>query len=446
MVSVKDKMPKLDPIVKKPGSIVVSAVDYNGNKSFFAMSDITLMNWELGTVTLSREINKTVMSMIITAVVLSIIACIGIGLIINLIVKKVLKPIQTLKQFATGDFSENVVEKTISSEYKNEMEQIEKATAQVRDKMRSIILETKSNASDIDGITRNTVTKMQNLHSNIDGIQKVVSDVNDKTIETNKLVGKIKFSGKELGNVIENVTDKANKAAEQTNKMLSRAKDLYNSAFESSKEADMLYESTSKELKKAIEDSKNVASIKNLTEEILAISSQTNLLALNASIEAARAGEAGKGFAVVADEIRVLADNTKRAVDKINSVTQIINGSVDNLSGSSEKILNFMNERVSKDYGKMLDLAKNYENDTVFYNEISSDLGASSEEMYAQMEEIIESINTINTLIDNVSSSMSDINERVSSSNDDSDNIYERIEELKRLSIHLNETMSEFRV
>ena len=105
-----------------------------------------------------------------------------------------------------------------------------------------------------------------------------------------------------------------------------------------------------------------------------------------------------------------------------------------------------MNERVSKDYGKMLDLAKNYENDTVFYNEISSDLGASSEEMYAQMEEIIESINTINTLIDNVSSSMSDINERVSSSNDDSDNIYERIEELKRLSLHLNETVSEFKI
>ena len=55
-------------------------------------------------------------------------------------------------------------------------------------------------------------------------------------------------------------------------------------------------------LNKAIEDSKSVDQVNNLTNDILNISSQTNLLALNASIEAARAGEAGKGFAVVAAE------------------------------------------------------------------------------------------------------------------------------------------------
>ena len=54
-------------------------------------------------------------------------------------------------------------------------------------------------------------------------------------------------------------------------------------------------------LNKAIEDSKSVDQVNNLTNDILNISSQTNLLALNASIEAARAGEAGKGFAVVAE-------------------------------------------------------------------------------------------------------------------------------------------------
>ena len=52
-------------------------------------------------------------------------------------------------------------------------------------------------------------------------------------------------------------------------------------------------------LNKAIEDSKSVDQVNNITNDILNISSQTNLLALNASIEAARAGEAGKGFAVV---------------------------------------------------------------------------------------------------------------------------------------------------
>lgn len=63
-----------------------------------------------------------------------------------------------------------------------------------------------------------------------------------------------------------------------------------------------------------------ISEISGFAGEISEITEQTNLLALNASIEAAHAGERGKGFSVVAEEIRVLAENSKKASNSIESV------------------------------------------------------------------------------------------------------------------------------
>jgi methyl-accepting chemotaxis protein len=57
--------------------------------------------------------------------------------------------------------------------------------------------------------------------------------------------------------------------------------------------------------------------IGKVIETITEISEQVNLLALNATIEAARAGDAGKGFAVVANEIKELARQTAAATQEI---------------------------------------------------------------------------------------------------------------------------------
>ena len=76
--------------------------------------------------------------------------------------------------------------------------------------------------------------------------------------------------------------------------------------------------------------------ISEIVETISRISSQTNLLALNAAIEASGAGEAGSRFAVVAGEVRRLAEDSKLATQRIETLIRAVQNEVQEVIVSVE--------------------------------------------------------------------------------------------------------------
>lgn len=145
----------------------------------------------------------------------------------------------------------------------------------------------------------------------------------------------------------------------------------------------------------AIEQTKVINKIYELSEIIIEITEQTNLLALNASIEAARAGEAGRGFAVVAEEIRKLAEASKESVIKIKETGQDISSAVNILINSSEDLVKFMDKDLQDEFSNMLAVTDTYRNDGVLIDKIVKEFDQISSQLLTSIKEISDIMNEV---------------------------------------------------
>jgi len=76
-------------------------------------------------------------------------------------------------------------------------------------------------------------------------------------------------------------------------------------------------ESIAESMMRLSEQSQTIGQIIATVEDLAA---QSNLLAVNAAIEAAKAGEHGKGFGVVAQEVKILAEQSRQATDRVRTI------------------------------------------------------------------------------------------------------------------------------
>lgn len=159
----------------------------------------------------------------------------------------------------------------------------------------------------------------------------------------------------------------AGRGAKQSEEVMERAKGLGDKTEQASRRTIALYQNVKVKSEQAIEGSKSVRRINELSETIMKISSQTSLLALNASIEAARAGDAGRGFAVVATEIGNLADQTQTAIANIGTIVQEVNEAVSHMTECMEETTTFLEENVLSDYKEFKDVSLQYQEDADAY-------------------------------------------------------------------------------
>lgn len=345
-----------------------------------------------------EPINDMVRNMMFVSIA-TLVECLVAGYIVSLFIcKPIQKLTKIIEQTSRLNFTPNQDAGALRKR-NDETGHMARKVHEMRNNLRSMVAEINEVSNQI------TV--------NVDGLKQVTNKVNnmcsDNSATTEELAAGMEETAATTATINENVqimregaekiSSMAEKGADSSNEIMKRAQNLGKKTDQASSRTLDMYENVKSKSQKAIEGSKAVDKINELTNTIMEISSQTSLLALNASIEAARAGEAGKGFAVVATEIGSLANQTSQAIADIDNIVKEVNEAVSNMIDCMSDSTDFLENTVLGDYKEFKEVSEQYQVDADTFRN--------------SMDEVKESILNLSQLVESAAQALDGIKDTV---------------------------------
>lgn len=373
---------------------------------------------------------------IIVSIIILIIAMI-IGYILPLrIVKPLQKMTRILEETSQFKFKPNANMERLYRR-KDEIGAISRATHEMRKSLREIVSEIDEACEQLRENTEQLRESSSLINAactdNSATTQELAAGMQETSATTNTINEQIEMMKTEASDIAE----LSKNGADSSKEVMQRANNMQETTQKATSRTEEMYLDVKHKTDKAIEGSKAVDKINELTEAIRSISAQTSLLALNASIEAARAGEAGKGFAVVATEIGNLANQTSQTVEDIDAIIKEVKLAVSSMTESLHVSTDFLENTVLADYKTFLEIGEQYKDDAGVFKDGMGSVESSVTDLAAQINSVAISIEGIDDTIGESARGVNDMAEKVtevvSNTNDNYELVNNNLEYVERL-------------
>ena len=389
---------------KQALEIVRGELSGNGSEVFDIISNMRVMNREYmedaveNSKVLYKRARRLGAGLMVTAVIVaisSVLVCI-FG-----IVNPVRKSSIELKNIISGiEAGKGDLTKRIEVKGKDEIAQMGNGINVFIKSLQGIMKKITNSSNALDKMVNEVQESVSSVNLNACDISAGMQELSSSMEEVSATVFTINNNANTIVSHVKELADASKDLSSYADGMKKRAAHIEQDAVANKNDASNVVSGILESLQKAVDDSKSVERVGDLTEEILSISSQTNLLALNASIEAARAGEAGKGFAVVADEIRQLADSSRETAGNIQNINNMVIAAVKELVRNSDIIIKYLQESVLPAYDNFLSGGEQYKKDSSHVDHIVMKFSEMSVNLDKLMSEISEAMSGIATAVD----------------------------------------------
>ncbi len=301
-----------------------------------------------------------------------------------------------------------------------------------------------NNSNVLDGVVGKVAESVNSSSDSANDISAIMEELSATMEEVSATTGGVSSNTASAEEKVKYMAEQTKIISQYAQEMKGRAVTLEQTANDNKNSTSQVINDITGELNTALENSRSVEKVAQLTEDILSISSQTNLLALNASIEAARAGEAGKGFAVVADEIRQLADSSRETANNIQTINEQVIEAVNGLVKASERIISYINENILPDYEAFVQGGRQYSEDAVHIDDSMAEYEKGAQEIMSTMIEITDAIEGINKAVEESANGVTDAAVNVDSLVQSMSQVHGKMEENSSVAKNLKDESANF--
>lgn len=385
----------------------------------------------------------------ILSLILLAISFVAFVMVVVVIIKTVVKPLRKQTSELTeiideikgghGDLTKRVTVKSM-----DEIGQSSIGINHFIETLQNIMSNIISNSNVLDGVVGNVASSVAASSDNANDISAIMEELSATMEEVSATTNSVSENTTAAEGKVQKMADQTKVMSQYAQDMKKRATELEHTATENMNSTNEMIGEITTEMNQALENSKSVEKVAQLTADILSISSQTNLLALNASIEAARAGEAGKGFAVVADEIRQLADSSRETANNIQTINEQVIEAVQGLVVSSEKIVGYINENILPDYRAFVQGGQQYNDDATHIDNTMTEYAGEAQDILATMMEMTEAIEGISRAVEESANGVTDAATNIDSLVQSMSTVNGQMEENSTVAKNLKEESAAF--